>query len=176
MVAPKQELGDHRNSFSPLPCLLPASGPAQGWLGGSTGLLCTLLSDRKRSVVLSAAQRAWDNSQGFVWPCLGCTYFQSTSSRSLMVPSSVMSTMMAWGLVLKKLVLSQVTTPTRIVARPRSSVTCRDTNTGSPAQQGQESKGTAQVRAGSPCPSRSTPQQGTPSWAAFTCSKPGCSC
>lgn len=62
-------------------------------------------------------------SSSFIW---SCTYFQRTSSCSLMVPSSVMSTMIAWGLVVKKFMLSHVTTPTRIVASPRSSVTCRD--------------------------------------------------
>lgn len=62
----------------------------------------------------------------FFFFILSCTYFQRTSSCSLIVPSSVISTMIAWGLVVKKFMLSHVTTPTRIVASPRSSVTCRD--------------------------------------------------
>lgn len=65
-------------------------------------------------------------SGSFFFFILSCTYFQRTSSCSLIVPSSVISTMIAWGLVVKKFMLSHVTTPTRIVASPRSSVTCRD--------------------------------------------------
>lgn len=51
------------------------------------------------------------------------THFHSTSSCSLMVPSSVMSTTMTCGRVVKKSVMSHVTVPTASELRPRSSVT-----------------------------------------------------
>lgn len=53
------------------------------------------------------------------------THFHSTSSCSLMVPSSVMSTTMTCGRVVKKSAMSHVTVPTASELRPRSSVTCR---------------------------------------------------
>lgn len=54
---------------------------------------------------------------------LAPTHFHSTSSCSLMVPSSVMSTTMTCGRVVKKSVMSHVTVPTARELRPRSSVT-----------------------------------------------------
>lgn len=66
------------------------------------------------------------------WPWAGAsepqkavapTHFHSTSSCSLMVPSSVMSTTITCGLVVKKSVMSHVTEPTASELRPLSSVT-----------------------------------------------------
>lgn len=51
------------------------------------------------------------------------THFHSSSSCSLMVPSSVMSTTTSWGRAVKKSTTSHVTAPTTIELRPRSSVT-----------------------------------------------------
>lgn len=58
MVTAKEELEGHSSSFCPLPCLLPAAGAAQGGLCGVRGLLSALhlLSDRKRTTMLKAAQ------------------------------------------------------------------------------------------------------------------------
>lgn len=138
-------LKGHRNCFCLFPPPLPGDwclrvrGQAQWlrllwggmWLLSILHPLCKqkhdcrwmLLCDTPGSLLLiSSAELQIFSSEA-------CTYFQRTSSCSLMVPSSVISTMIAWGLVVKKFMLSHVTTPTRIVASPRSSVTCRGRQT-----------------------------------------------
>lgn len=51
------------------------------------------------------------------------SYFQVTSSCSLMVPNSVMSTNITWGLATKKSALAHVTMPTSSQLKPFASVT-----------------------------------------------------
>lgn len=58
----------------------------------------------------------------FVCVCV-CSYFQVTSSCSLMVPSSVMSTNISCGLATKKSALAHVTMPTSSQPKPFASVT-----------------------------------------------------
>lgn len=76
-----------------------------------------------RNPGLECGQATRGSRPGLRCPQAGGTHFHCTSSCNLMVPSSVMSTTMTCGRVVKKSAMSHVTAPTASEPRPRSSIT-----------------------------------------------------